>query len=390
MRIFLRWLLRLLLVLILAIMVVGIWKREEISRLYAVTTLYDPDKIVGNFSNMDAAFPNVPVPRGTGPASTLSDGMTWVPPAEVETWIKDRTVTALVVLKDGVLVYEKYFHGTSSSDRRMAFSVSKSYLSALVGILVEEGAIASLDAPVVTYAPLLMGGAYDKATIRDVLQMESGVTFDEDYLDFHSDINRMSRVLALGGEMDAFAADLTETFVEPGTQFQYVSIDTHVIGMVIRGATGRPVEELLSEKLIAPLGLDHEPFYLTDGVGTAFVLGGLNVSTRDNARFGQMFLQQGRYNGKQIIPATWVAASTEPSAKTAPGEYRYGLHWWIPKDGGTNEFLARGIYGQYIFVDKARRVVIAAHSADRLFREAGVDDGNIAVFRGIAQAISGE
>ncbi|MGC1496833.1 MAG: serine hydrolase [Sulfitobacter sp.] len=387
MRRFGKWLGRILLALVLAIVVIGVWKREEITRLLAVNSLFSEDKIVYNFSHMDAAFLSVPVPRGNGPTSELRYGPETELPDAVNDWIKDRTVTALVVLKDGDIVYENYFQGTSADDRRIGWSMAKSYLSALVGILMKDGKIASLDDPVTKYAPSLMGSAYDGTTLRNVLQMSSGVRFDEDYLDFNSDINRMGRVLALGGKMDEFAAGLSERFAEPGKQWQYVSIDTHVVGMVVRGATGRNIADLLSEKVIAPMGLENAPYYLTDGVGTAFALGGLNMTTRDYARFGQMFAQGGMWNGQQIVPADWVATSTLPSAPTAHDQTGYGYQWWIPKGAQPGEYMARGIYGQYIYIDTARNVVIATNAVDRQFRARGVSQQNEAIFRLIASSL---
>jgi len=292
-----------------------------------------------------------------------------------------------LVLKDGEIIYENYFLGTQPEDRRISWSIAKSYISALVGILIDEGAIASIDDPVTKYAPLLTGGAYDGATLKDVLQMSSGVVFDEDYLDQSSDINRMGRILALGGKMDNFAADLTEMFATPGQEWKYVSIDTHIVGMVVRGATGRSMADLLSEKIIAPLGLEQSPYYITDGVGTAFVLGGLNLTTRDYARFGQMFAQGGRWNGQQVVPADWVAASTTPSARTKPDEMGYGFQWWIPLGSPDGAYLARGIDGQYIYVDTATNTVIVTTGADRNFRDAGVMDETIETFRSIVDSL---
>jgi len=389
MRTFGKWLGRILLALVVAVVVVGLWKREEITRLLAVNSLFAEDKIVHNFSHMDEAFLSKPLSRGDGPTAELSYGAEYAPPAEVNDWIKARDVTALVVLKDGQIVYENYFKGTQPDDLRISWSVAKSYLSALVGILLDEGAIASLDDPVTTYAPKLKGTAYDGATLRNVLNMASGVTFDEDYLDPDSDINKMGRALALGGELDDFTASLKDTFTTPGSQWQYVSIDTHVIGMVVRGATGRSVTDLLSEKIITPMGLEYAPYYVTDGAGVAFVLGGLNLTTRDYARMGQMFLQNGRYNGQQIVPADWIAASTAPSAPTAEGQIGYGYQWWIPQDATEGEFMARGVYGQYIYINRADGVVIATNAADRKFREAGISDQNIAIFRQISAALGG-
>ncbi len=387
MRNILRWLWRGALVSLLIILAAGIWKREEITRLMAVNSLFSEGRIVDNFSNMNTAFLSVPVSRGDGPVSELPYGPEAFLPNGVNTWIKERSVTALVILKKGEVVYENYFLGTTNKHRRIGWSISKSYLSALVGILLAEGKIDSLDDPVTKYAPQLKGGAYDGATLLNVLQMTSGVTFDEDYLDKNSDINRMGRVLALGREMDTFAAELTETFAAPGEGWKYVSIDTHIIGMVVRGATGRSIADLMSEKVIAPLGLEDEPYYLTDGVGTAFVLGGINMTTRDFARFGQMYLQGGMWQGQQIVPADWVTASTRPSAPTAEGEIQYGYQWWIPRDGAPGEYMARGIYGQYVYIDTAREVVIATNAADRQFRDQGVAQSNTAIFRRIAEGI---
>tara|TARA_R100000935_G_scaffold2689_2_gene7175 strand:+ start:1721 stop:2893 length:1173 start_codon:yes stop_codon:yes gene_type:complete len=390
MRTFGKWLGRILLALVVAMVVVGLWKREEITRLLAVNSLFAEDKIVHNFSHMDAAFLSKPLSRGDGPTAELSYGAEYAPPAEVNDWIEARDVTALVVLKDGQIIYENYFRGTQPDDLRISWSVAKSYLSALVGILLDEGAIASIEDQVTTYAPNLKGTAYDGATLRNVLNMASGVTFDEDYLDPDSDINKMGRALALGGELDDFTAGLKDTFTTPGSQWQYVSIDTHVIGMVVRGATGRSVTDLLSEKVITPMGLEHAPYYVTDGAGVAFVLGGLNLTTRDYARMGQMFLQNGRYNGQQIVPAEWVAASTAPSAPTSEGQISYGYQWWIPQGATEGEFMARGVYGQYIYINRADGVVIATNAADRKFREAGVSDQNIAIFRQISAALGGK
>ena len=382
-----KWVLRIFVVFVLAAIVVGIWKREQITRLLAVNSLFSEEKIVGNFSNIDAAFLNAPVPRGNGPTAELVYGADAVLPAQVADWVEARDVTALVVLRDGEIVHESYYKGTAPEDLRISWSVAKSYLSALVGVLLEDGTIASIDDPVVQYAPALSGGAYAGATIRNVLNMASGVTFDEDYLDQSSDINRMGRVLALGGSMDDFASGLTETFAPAGEGWKYVSIDTHILSMVVRGATGRPIAELLSERIIAPMGLERAPYYLTDGFGTAFVLGGLNLTTRDYARMGQMFLQNGEYNGRQIVPAAWVAASTAPSAPTAEGEIGYGYQWWVPKGAIAGEFMARGIYGQYVYVNRARGIVIATNAADRNFRDEGVADQNVEIFRTIADGI---
>lgn len=366
------------------------WKRTEIKRLHAATTLFKPDRIVSNFRNMDSIFLHVEMPRGARPVSPLPQGAEITMPSAYEDWVNERVVTSVLVMKQGEMVHEAYYQGTQAEDRRISWSVAKSYMSVLFGILVDEGHIASLDDRVTKYVPALKGGAYDKATIRNVLQMSSGITFDEDYLNFHSDINRMGRLLAFGGKMDEFATRLKETFAAPGTVWQYNSIDTHVIGMVARGATGRDIPDLMAEKLIEPLGMERAPYYLTDGVGVAFVLGGLNITTRDYARFGQMVLQDGMWQGQRIAPAEWIAASTTPSAPTEPGELKYGYQWWMPADARPGEFMGRGIYGQYIYVDKSAEVAIVTTGADQLFREPEVIEQNTTMFRQIVAASRGE
>lgn len=382
-----KWLLRGMAILAIVVVVVGLWKREEIQRLLAVNSLFSAEKIVANFSNMDAAFLTTSVARGDAPITTLPQGQEMTLPKEAEDWIKTRAVTSLLVLKSGEIRHESYHLETEADDRRISWSVAKSYLSALFGVLLDEGAIASIDDPVTKYAPILKGSAYDGASIRNVLNMASGVTFDEDYLDYNSDINRMGREIALGGTLDQFSADLKETFATPGETWQYVSIDTHVIGMVIRGATGRSIPSLLEEKIIAPLGLEQDLYYVTDGEGVAFVLGGLNITTRDYGRFGLMIEQNGLYNDTQVVPAEWISASTQASAPTKPGRIGYGYQWWIPSDAKAGEFLARGVYGQYIYIDQSQDLVIVSTAADRKFREKGVNRINIEMFRKLGESL---
>lgn len=387
MRKFFKYFIKGILVLIVILAVAALWQREKIIRLMAVNSLFAQEKIVNNFSHMDTMFLTQPLSGSTSNFTPLPIGTPTPLPQIVSDWITARNVTSLVVLKDGKVVSEAYYLGTRADDLRVSWSVAKSFLSALFGILMDDGLIVSLDDQVTKYAPSLVGSAYDGATIRNVLNMASGVRFNEDYLDFNSDINRMGRVLALGGSMDGFAADVNERLYEPGKTWKYVSIDTHVIGMVIRGATGRSVADLLQEKIIKPLGMKKDPYYVTDGDGVAFVLGGLNLTTRDYARFGQMFLDGGRWNGMQIVPENWVNASTRPTAPTPADHVGYGYQWWVPQGAVEGEYMARGVYGQYIYVNRPLGVVIATTAADKKFTQAGVSQQNVAIFRLIAAGL---
>lgn len=382
-----KWLVRTVGVFLLVVAAVGLWKREEISRLATVLSLFSEEKIVHNFSHMDEAFHSAPLGETAGLPASLPAGAPFPEGVDLAPWLDARTVTGLVVLKDGMIREERYLHGTAAEDLRISWSMAKSFVSALTGILLAEGALESIDVDVTTLAPSLKGSAYDGTTLRNVLQMQSGIRFDEDYLKFSSDINKMGRVLALGGSMDAFAAARDVRARPAGERWEYVSIDTHVVGMALRGATGRSMASLLSEKLIAPLGLEAEPRLVQDAHGVGFVLGGVLMRTRDYARFGQMILQNGRFNGQQIVPASWVEESTLASANTAQGEEHYGYQWWLAADPRPGEVFARGIYGQYIYINRPAGVVIAVNSADRAFREAGAYEQNLSMFRAIVDAL---
>lgn len=364
--------------------VVGVFQREALLRLNAVNTLFAPEKIVHNFSNMGALFHTAEVPHVV-PAAPLPIGDPLSLPPDWDKWVARRAVTGAVVLRSGALVHESYHLGTGQEDLRISWSVAKSYLSALFGVLVAEGHVENLDTHVADLVPSQRGSAYEGASIRDVLQMSSGVVFNEDYFDFWSDINKMGRVLALGGSMDAFAQRQDKRDISPGSEWRYVSIDTHVLAMVAREVTGKSLPELLGAHILGPLGVEGAPFYLTDGHGVAFALGGLNLTTRDFARLGEMFRREGQFGDRQIVPKAWVHESTQPSANTAPGQLQYGYQWWIPEDARAGEFFARGVYGQFVYVDKSSQTVIAINAADRRFRDPGAFDDALAMFRNITR-----
>ncbi|MEM9437542.1 MAG: serine hydrolase [Pseudomonadota bacterium] len=386
----LRLLARALAVLAIIAVAAGFIYRDRIAQLMAVNSLFAEDRIVENFSSMPSLFYSTELSRGDGPVSELPQGPELDLPEDYANWVEARSITSVVVLHDGEIVHEAYYKGTGPEDRRISWSVAKSYLATLVGTAVDAGEIASLDDPVTQYAPSLAGTAYDGNTVRSILQMSSGVVFDEDYLDFWSDINRMGRVLALGRSMDGFAEDLSETFIAPGEKWHYVSIDTHVLGMVLRGATGRSVVDLIQERLLGPLGLEQDGAYVTDGDGVAFVLGGLNFTTRDYARFGQMVLEGGEWQGERIVSEAWLTEATRASANTEPGSIRYGYQWWILGDEDISDpdhaFLGRGIYGQHLYIDPKRNVVIMQTAADRSFQAPGAFDETIAMLRQLAAA----
>ena len=198
--------------------------------------------------------------------------------------------------------------------------------------------------------------------------------------------------------MDKYTETLTERQYEPGTVWQYVSIDTHVAAMALRKVTGKTLHQLWEETYGAHLGMGKSPFYLTDGKDVAFALGGLNLRTRDYAKFGQLFLQDGEWEGKQLIPVDWVKASTvnhAPNLHPIRGS-GYGYQWWVPmpQEGPSKgDYFAIGIYGQYIYVNPAMNIVIAKNAADRefTFEQSNGQHSmnmNIDIFRSLAEQLS--
>ena len=295
-----------------------------------------------------------------------------------------------MVLQDGYVLREDYFLGNQRSTQNISWSMAKSFISALIGIAVNEKAIESVSDPVDRYAPMLKGSGYEGVSIKDVLQMSSGVGFNEDYGDFFSDINRWGRDFSLGKSQDAFASTLKNE-IEPGTKNHYVSINTHVLGMILTRATGRSITEYMQEKLYNPLGMEHEGYWIIDGYGMEMVLGGLNLTLRDYAKLGSLYINNGNFNSQQIVPSSWVLASqTMDSPHLLPdGGFGYGYQWWMI-EGDQGEYMAMGVYGQYIYINPANHTVIVKNSANPRYNDSNYmpssDFAHLAMFRAISDA----
>jgi len=395
-------------ILIILVVLIG-FNWDALQRLVKVKSLFDRDEIVYNFSHMDELLFADKLPRSgeehqwdvalsTLPETYIDRGQS----KKVLSMLETLQTTALIIIKDGTIVFEDYYKGTQTDDRRISWSMSKSFVSALTGLAIDNGDIKSINDPVTDYAPLLKGSAYDGVPLIDVLNMASGIEFDEDYLDPGSDINKMGTVLALGGSLDEFAAEQDNIARPSGTAWQYCSIDTHVIAMVLRAATGKTLQQYFIDNLWSKIGASADAYYSTDGEGNAFALGGLNMRTRDYALFGELIRNKGKRGNEQIIPASWVAESTAPSApkmgerkttKTEDGnKFGYGYQWWIPPHA-DGEFFAVGVYGQYIYINPKAGVVIAKNAAHREFMESdekgeGFMAQNITLFRGLAEHYS--
>jgi CubicO group peptidase (beta-lactamase class C family) len=286
-------------------------------------------------------------------------------------YIDSSYTQGLLFIQNDTIQYENYWRGQQENTKHISWSMAKSYVSALFGIAMEEGYIKNIEQTVGEYLPELKGSGYDNVKIKDVLQMSSGVKFNEDYSDPTSDINSYWEEFVFGGSQDEFAATL-ENERPPGTYNTYVSIDTHVLGMILVKATGKSLTDYLQEKIWQPIGAEFNAYWLTDEKGMEMALGGLNASLRDYAKIGRLYLNKGNWNGSQIVPKNWVEQSTNSteehlipqSENSAHQGIGYGYQWWIP-EGTEGEFMAVGVFNQFIYINPSTNTIIVKNSANK-------------------------
>jgi CubicO group peptidase (beta-lactamase class C family) len=320
---------------------------------------------------------STPSPWPSGPAMDLPetyvfDGAT----RSTESFLDATDTSALLVLVDGQIRHESY-RLTGGPDRTwLSMSVAKSFISCLVGIAVDEGHVRSIDDPISDYVSVRPGSAYDGVAIRTVLHMSSGARWNEDYYDKKSDIHQMSlAMMGLRGGLDGFVARMS-TQSEPETVCRYNSGETQVLGALIASATGRTVSEYMQHKLVEPLGFTAAGYWVTDMRGVEMSYGGLNLVARDFARLGELYRNGGVYDGRRVVSADWVRASTtvdspirepgRPIVGTHAIDLGYGYQWWIPA-GDRGDFAAIGVYNQLVYVDPATRSTIVKLSANRAY-----------------------
>lgn len=377
-----------------------LWLRQ--SPYWAGITLFSESHRVENFRDMGRVFPFREVPRGESvwafeqaphplPETYVFDGQS----RNLTAFLARTQTTGLLVVHRGAITHEEYRLGADETSPFTSWSAAKSVLSALIGIAVEEGHIASIRDPIGQYVPSLAGSGYADVPIEDALTMSSGVDFNEDYDNPRSDINMLVfRAMAMSTPIEDSIAEL-HSIRAPGHFNEYISSDTMALGLVLEAATGMPVADYLSSRLWGPMGAEADATWSTDRTGREIVLCCLNATLRDFARFGRLYLEAGARDGRQIVPADWVRASVNPTAPhLQPGQnpasswtFGYGYKWWIPEDP-QGDFVAIGIWGQYIYIDPSREVIIVKTSADPLFDDN--DHESIAAFRAIARAVAGE
>ena len=384
-------------------LLVSIFIFPKALRVHKVKTLYDKDKIVYNFLNMDKIFPTREIKASKNP-KPLKRNIKTLPETfffegeekNLQEYLDYFWSDGMIVLHKNEMVYENYWLGNNENKRHISWSVAKSFISALVGIAYEEGLIDSLDDPVTKYLDDFKETGYDGVTIKDILQMSSGVLFNEDYADNDSDINRFGRAVATGTSMRDFSKTLTRER-EPGTYMHYVSINTQVLGFLLQEVTNKSISQYLYNKIWNPLGMEDSAYFILDDVKDEFALGGLNATLRDYAKFGLLYLQNGRWNDNQIISKQWIEDShSTDGIHLVPGEretssnpWGYGYQWWVPGFPDT-DYTASGVYNQYIYIDPLSEIVIAKTSSNYKYTSElqMSKDMHMAMFRAIANHIS--
>jgi CubicO group peptidase (beta-lactamase class C family) len=287
---------------------------------------------------------------------------------------------ALIILKDGKIVYEKYYNGYQRDSIVTSFSTVKSVNSALIGMAIDEGLIAGVEDRVVEYLPELKGRGIDEMTLRDLLKMSSGIAYrSEDDLfpllgaPFSDDAKTYYYP-----DLRSLAFDEVQHGAEQiGASMHYNNYHPILEGMILERATGMPVAAYLEKKIWQPLGMEFPASWSLDSTATGFekMESGLNGRAIDFARFGLLFQQNGSWNGQQLISGGWVTESTAPD----PGDTRdwpywpeykenggyYQYHWWgHVRADGHYDYTAAGSYGQYIYVCPQKNLVIVRFGED--------------------------
>ena len=349
-------------------------------RLRFVSSLFTGEEQYQNLNRVYEIFPTSKLSHSSKPLIFKKGASLELPSnfifedkvVKVDEYLSRTDTSALLILKDGKISYENYWLTGGKNVQWISMSVAKSFISALIGIAIDQGHIKSLEDEVTDYVPQLKNSAYDNVRIKDILQMSSGASWNEDYSDANSDINRSSKIFAIGGSLDEFSASLKKE-LKPGSYNRYNSTDTQVLGMLLREATRTSVTKYMQEMLWHPMGAQDSGYWILDSKNMEMAYAGFNATARDYAKLGELYRLGGKINGKQIIPRDWVKASVKPDAPhLMPGDnplsdfpLGYGYQWWVPDLSG--DFSAIGVYNQFIYVSPQSNMVIVKLSANSIY-----------------------
>lgn len=305
----------------------------------------------------------------------------------VDDFIEETKTTGLLIIKDDNIKYEKYYLGGDKNTLFSSNSMGKSFVYALMGISISEGYINNVDEHIGKYIPQFKNTDLENILIKACLQMASGIKFDEE-----KDLSKFSIKTLLGvSPMKLIAKCGIEE--KPFTHRKYLSINTEVLGEVITKSTGYSLSKYMEEKLWKKIGVQSNAYWTLNN-NKELAMGGLNISLRDYARFGRLYLNNGVYNKEQIIPKEWIEQSLDNSSPYSRADKNnsienaigYGYQWWIP-DGNEKEFLAIGVYGQFLYINPLRNIIIVKTSADFNFNKPDYEIKNIEFFRSIVESI---
>ena len=329
---------------------------------------------VVTFEHSDRLFPVNRVPRG-GPVRPLPQAAIPLKNVHFQSrgaqfdlfdYLADNRVAGLLILKDGKVVLEDYELGATPDSRWISFSMAKSISSTLVGAAVKQGLL-SLDDPLTRYLPQLKGGAYDGVSVRNILQMASGVKWDETYTDPQSDRRKLLDIQLEerpGGILDYMNGRPREG--PPGTIWKYSTGESFVVGALLEAATHQPLANYLSQTIWSRLGMEQDATWWVESPGGMGLAGsGLGATLRDYGRFGLLVQEDGFIDGQQIVPEGWFAQAGS-SHVIGGTSVDYGYLWWpIPAGDPVHRgaFEARGIFGQHMYINPREKVVIVVVSA---------------------------
>jgi CubicO group peptidase (beta-lactamase class C family) len=302
---------------------------------------------------IEAGAKPYPLARAVQDLSTVTyeiDGQRYT----VEDYIRERRIAGFLVLRDGTIVSEQYRLGNDENSRWISFSIAKSVVSMLVGAAIQDGYIKSVDEPVTAYLPRLKGSSYDKATIKDILHMASGVAWNEDYADPQSDVARAPDPIL---ELIDYLSKLPSQ-APPGETFNYNTGETNLVGALLRSAIGNNLATYLTHRIWQPFGMESDADWLLEQEGGVEWGGCCIMATlRDYGRIGLFAMGGGVLpDGTRVLPDGWMAQSTTPSR----GFDGYGYLWWLSE---TGSYAAIGVFGQMISIDPTHNIVIVTHSA---------------------------
>jgi len=328
------------------------------------------------------------IPAGSTP-SPLPPGPPLNLQLDVDAYMAGQRGAALLVLQDGKLRLERYGLDFDRNGRWTSFSVAKSLTSTLMGAAIRDGFIKSLDDKVSVYIPEMKGSAYDDVSIRQLLTMTSGVKWNEDYADPKSDVAQFNNHKPEEG-VDSLVSYMRKLprEVPAGTRWLYSTGETNLVGILINRATKKPLATYLSEKIWMPAGMEQKATWILSKTGQEISGCCIQAAPRDFARFGQFILNGAVVNGKSIVPEGWLAdATTSRTTIGQPGR-GYGYQWWTYDSGA---FTARGIFGQGIFIDPKRKLVIVSN-ADWAggARDPGASASREAFYQAVQKAVDDE